>query len=184
MQGAFLVSCLISSSGFARKASLRPGLDIYSSQGFGSVKFEKHVCRETDSGQTAETYYTTSEHMGAVNTSAGLFLQKPVRSKFYLKVFDLDWGVTLPLDFQTLSTDLSRNTNSAYSVDADGNIIMREAPVAIDLSILGIQPSLYAQAGLTIPYLPWIILRVGGGPKLTYGKMRVDKRWAGASKRS
>jgi hypothetical protein len=176
MRLSILVGMLlvVSSSAFAKRASYRPGLDVYSSRGFGSVKFEEHFCRDT--GAAMETCYATSESMASVNTSAGLFLQKPISSKFYLKVFDLDWGLTLPLDFQTLSTDLSKNENSTYSVDADGNIILREAPVAIDLSLYGIQPSIYAQAGLTIPYLPWIIFRVGGGPQLTYGRMLLDKR--------
>lgn len=162
-----------SSSLFAKKHGFRPGLDLYSSQGFGSIQFERDYCRPT--GPSTATCYDTSEHMSAVSASTGLFLQKPISSHFYWKVFDLDWGLTFPLTFQTLSTDRSKNTSSAYSVDSSGNIVYREAPVAIDMSLYGIQPSLYAQAGLTIPYLPWIILRVGGGPQLTYGKMQVDK---------
>lgn len=153
-----------------KSKGLRPGIDISESSSFTLLSFENY-CRssESDAGEC----WSPSEPMGSTGYSFSVFLQKPLESRRIFKVFHLDYGATLPMLFYNLTNDPDQNTAGAYSTDAEGNII-RSREVPIDAVFLGLQPTLYVQAGLTIPYMPWMLVSLGGGPEFLYGKLKVD----------
>ncbi|MFW7377525.1 MAG: hypothetical protein ACOH5I_01800 [Oligoflexus sp.] len=111
--------------------------------------------------------------MGNKGYGFSIFLQNPLKSAYYYKVFHFDYGLMFPLLFFNMTNSPDSNTAGAYSVDSQGNIL-RNPAIPIEAIFLGLQPTFYLQAGLTIPYLPWILFSIGGGPEFLYGKLKID----------
>ncbi|WP_141730963.1 hypothetical protein [Oligoflexus tunisiensis] len=172
---------LLGSTGYAeaygKSNSFRPGIDISSSSASGSLAFDDY-CRPTgvdpNTGVNTAECWSPNEAMGTSSPSVSLFLQKPLKSRYFLKVFHFDYGIALPLMFYNLTNDPDKNKIRVYSVDAEGNID-DSVEVQVDAMFLGVLPNLYVQAGLTVPYLPWILFTLGGGPELMYGRIMIDK---------
>lgn len=158
-----------SASAYAKPGGLRPGVDL--SFDYAVTDMEWMECHWIEG---ASTCLRDHDLLATAGPGVALYLQKPVRKKRFLRVLHADWGVSLPLLYYNLSNDVDKNAIDSYSVDVDGNIIPHVPSNQIAMRYLTFQPSLYAQAGLAIPYLPWLLVTAGLGPELSYGELRFN----------
>ena len=112
--------------------------------------------------------------------SLSLFLQRPFHPAWHRGVLFADYGFGFSIKYFDLTNDPAKNgiSTQSSSATADGSIVTTTLVPdhTVKLDIFGVNPFLFVQTGLAIPYIPYLVLTGGVGYQYNYGTLNLDSQ--------
>ena len=151
-------------------STYHPGLDVGASGQTATVEYAK-----PGGGGCGETCHDDLMQGGP---TVALLFQKPFSPAWHWGILFADYGFGMGLKHFSLTNDPAKNgismRESVSGPDGSITTVTLAPDHSLKFDIWGVNPLFFVQTGLAIPYLPYLVLTLGGGYQYNYGSLKLD----------